>query len=300
MQRSWKWTKHQIDKLNKVQEVLSEFDKYKPLTLRQVYYQLVGKGYIQNKVSEYNMLSNLLKWGRLDGYISWNDIEDRVRAYYSLMGWEDKDHFINDSLEQFLTSYRRDLMQGQKAYIELWIEKDALSSIFIRLALRYTIPVVVCRGFSSISFLNNFRERLAYHTDKIPLMLYFGDFDPSGMEILAAIQKTLNNEMDLDTIEFKRIALLRDDIFTYNLPHNPGALKKTDTRAKKHVERYGELAVELDALRPDVLEGKIRNAIESELDMDIFNAQVRKKEVEIDMLNRLKKQIETLVSDVRK
>jgi len=131
-------------------------------------------------------------------------------------------------------------------------------------------------------------------------MLYFGDFDPSGMEILAAIQKTLNNEMDLDTIEFKRIALLRDDIFTYNLPHNPGALKKTDTRAKKHVERYGELAVELDALRPDVLEGKIRNAIESELDMDIFNAQVRKKEVEIDMLNRLKKQIETLVSDVRK
>ncbi len=57
MRRSWKWTPYQLDKLNKVYEVLNEFEDYKPLTLRQIYYQLVGKGYIENTRSQYGMLS---------------------------------------------------------------------------------------------------------------------------------------------------------------------------------------------------------------------------------------------------
>ena len=41
--RKFTWTKNQLDKLNKVEEVLDELKNYKPLTLRQVYYQLVGE-----------------------------------------------------------------------------------------------------------------------------------------------------------------------------------------------------------------------------------------------------------------
>lgn len=107
-------------------------------------------------------------------------------------------------------------------------------------------------------------------------MLYFGDFDPSGNEMLESMKITLKDELDIKDIQFKRIALLKDDIFTYNLPHSPDALKKTDTRAKKHLEAYGELAVELDALRPDVLEKKIEDAILEEIeDVLAFNAEVR-------------------------
>jgi hypothetical protein len=295
---AWKWTQHQIDKLNKVIEVLHEFEQYKPLTLRQVYYQLVGKGYIENKVSEYTMLSNLLKWARLDGYILWKDIEDRVRAYHDLTGWWNKDEFIEYQLKYFLSGYRRDLMQTQEKYIEIWIEKDALSSIFTKIARAYTIPVVVCRGFSSISFLNDFRERLSYQeAEKRPLMLYFGDFDPSGVEMLTAMETTLSSEMHITNIEFKRVALLKDDIFTYNLPHNPNALKASDSRAKKHVLKYGELAVELDALRPDILEDKIKKAIEKELDIQAFNDEVLLSNKEFDMLSLLKNKVETFMSE---
>ena len=61
------------------------------------------------------------------------------------------------------------------------------------------------------------------------------------------------------------------------MPHNPNALKRSDTRAKKHLEAYGELAVELDALRPDVLEQKMETAIEAEVtDVKAFNAQVHR------------------------
>ena len=93
--RRLKWTAHNVDKLNKVHEVLEEFAAYKPLTLRQVYYQLVGKGYIENTKSQYGMLSNLLKWARIDGHVSWSDIEDRVRAFHNAEGWTDKARFLN-------------------------------------------------------------------------------------------------------------------------------------------------------------------------------------------------------------
>ena len=299
MRREWKWTELQLEKLNKVKEILKELREYIPLTLRQIYYQLVGKGYIENKVSEYGMLSNLLKWARIDGHISWEDIEDRVRAFHDLTGWSDSEEFVDASLRHFLSGYRRDLLQTQDKYIETWIEKDALSSIFIKVAKPYTIPVVVCRGFSSISFLNEFRERLKYHQDKQAVMLYFGDFDPSGMEMLEAMKTTLTDELGIKDIELKRIALSKEDIFTYELPHNPNALKHSDSRAARHLEQYGELAVELDALRPDVLEQKIRAAIETELNINMLNKEIKKERIELAALNKLKKSVSQLVASKR-
>jgi hypothetical protein len=127
-------------------------------------------------------------------------------------------------------------------------------------------------------------------------MLYFGDFDPSGVEMLKSMKITLRDELGVVGIEFKRIALLRDDIFTYRLPHDPTALKKTDTRAKKHLEAYGELAVELDALRPDVLEEKIEGAVRTEItDVDAFNEQVGLYSGEVEELKDLKERIVSII-----
>ena len=78
----------------------------------------------------------------------------------------------------------------------------------------------------------------------------------------------------------EKVALTPRDIKEYQLPHDPRALKKTDTRAQKHVERYGELAVELDALPPNILEGKIRAAIEAEIELDLLNAEMERQESE--------------------
>ena len=294
MRRNFTWTEHQLDKLNKVNDTLAELAEYKPLTLRQIYYQLVGKGYIENKVSEYTMLSGLLKHARLENLISWDDIEDRVRTYHNLTGWEDTEHFKRQELRNFLKGYRRDLMQSQDSYIEIWIEKDALSSIFTKVAAPFTVPVVVCKGFSSISFLNDYKERLGEYEDKNSVLLYFGDFDPSGVEMLKAMETTLQDELNVTGIEFKKIALLKDDIQQYKLPHSPEALKKTDPRSKNYVAEYGELAVELDALRPDILEKKIRDSIYNEIDEEAISMELETQNQEFDILNKLKRKIENL------
>ena len=74
------------------------------------------------------------------------------------------------------------------------------------------------------------------------------------------------------------------------------AIKEKDTRAKKHVENYGNLAVELDALRPDVLSQKIKDAIENEIsDLDAYNLQVKTYNREIDELTTLKGQFMEMV-----
>jgi len=291
MRRNIKFnTPSQLDKLNKVKEILNELEQYKPLTLRQVYYQLVSAAYIENNKSQYVMLSNFLKWARIEKHISWYDIEDRVRAFHNLTGYINNNEFMQYELQNFLQGYRRDLMQSQEKYIEIWIEKDALSSIFTREAINYSIPVVVCRGFSSISFLNEFRNRLSCQ-DKKPVMLYFGDFDPSGIEMLEAMKITLKNEFNMPGIKFKRIALLKNDINKYKLPHDPDAIKKTDTRYKKFMEKYGAYAVELDALRPDILVKKIQAAIKAEIDIDLFNNEIARQGKELNKLNRFKDRI---------
>ncbi len=245
------------------------------------------------------MLSSLLKWARINGYISWNDIEDRVRAYHDLTGWDSSEDFKSQSVKQFLTGYRRDLLQTQEKYIEIWIEKDALSTVFTKVAEPYTVSVVVCRGFSSVSFLKDYKDRLQYYMDKEPVLLYFGDFDPSGVEMLTAMQTTLREELNVDNITFKRVALQKEDIVNYQLPHSPDALKKTDTRAAKHIEQYGELAVELDALRPDVLEQKIKAAIEGELNMEAYYSEISNEKGELNKLNNIKYRVERLVEQIK-
>jgi len=128
-------------------------------------------------------------------------------------------------------------------------------------------------------------------------MLYFGDFDPSGAEMLPSMKETLVKEMKTNDIEFKRVALTKQDIIDYNLPHNPKAVKESDTRCKKFVKKFGEYAVELDALPPNILEQKIKTAIESEIDIDLFNSQIDIEKQEVESLTSIKSKVVELLKD---
>ena len=187
------------------------------------------------------------------------------------------------------------MLQSQDVYLEVWKEKDALSSIFTQVCSPYCISVVVSRGFTSTTYLNNYRERLIEQNGKKPVLLYFGDFDPSGLEIPRAIEATLKEKLGVRGLVFKRVALLEEDIFKYKLPHDPKDLKETDKRAKKHIERYGALVAELAALRPDVLKQKIKEGVEAEINMEAFNKEVAIHKDELDEIGRLKERAEELL-----
>ena len=90
-------------------------------------------------------------------------MEDRVRRVSTKRGEEDADTFIKKEMGLFLNGYSRCLVQGQENYVEVWVEKDALSRILEDVAYPYCIRTVTCRGYQSmekiIPGLNILEER---------------------------------------------------------------------------------------------------------------------------------------------
>jgi len=68
-------------------------EQYHPMTLRQVYYQLVSKQIIENNQSKYQSLSNMLVEARQENIIPWEWIEDRVRQPQGVPMWSDLNDF---------------------------------------------------------------------------------------------------------------------------------------------------------------------------------------------------------------
>jgi DNA topoisomerase VI subunit A len=254
-------------------EVLSE---YNPMTLRQVYYQLVARHIIDNRRSEYQRLSGALVKARQEGLVPWEWLEDRVRQPQVVSMWRD----LPDFLKTVRHAYRKDIWGRQPQYVEAWLEKDALSGIFAAITQEYGVTLVVGRGYNSWSAYKEAAGRFE-EQERPVVILYFGDFDPSGEDIVRALRESLNFFGTSPRIE--KVALTLEDVVDYNLP--PDFTKETDSRSKKFVQRYGDLAVELDALPVPVLQEKIRTAIEENLDLSQLDAI---REIEGQEAQRLK------------
>ena len=191
------------------------------------------------------------------------------------------------------SGYSRCMVQGQKKYIELWVEKDALSRVFEDVAWGHCLRCVTCKGYQSISFLKAYAERAerAIMKGQEPVVLYFGDFDPSGVQMFEAAQNSLINDFDIHGARYVRVSLNLGDIHKYDLPNNPDAVKKTDRRYQAFVDRYGEYAVELDALHPKELKRIATDAVQVELDMKMAKAQIEKGKVDKTKINLFNKKL---------
>ncbi len=190
-----------------VAEVIRGLHEYWPLTLRQIYYQLVSKGLIQNNVGEYKKLSVLLSKARFNGIVPWEAMEDRSRRVIGNKGFRDYKDFMDHIVSVLPSAYKRNLLQSQKVGVEIWVEKDALSQVLDAVASQYSVPVIAARGFSSVSFKYECAERIK-KSGLDTIILYFGDMDPSGYEMLPAMMRTLHDEFKLyGQVETKRCAL---------------------------------------------------------------------------------------------
>jgi hypothetical protein len=251
------------------------------LTLRQLYYQLVSRDVIPNKTEEYAKLSVLLGKGRMAGYVDWDAIEDRIRRPY-LPYWV---HDVPGAIEDIVKQYRLDRQEGQDNYIEVWVEKDALSGVLKRVTSEYHVNLMVNRGYSSITAMHDAYNRFkrAERRGESGVILYLGDHDPSGVDMVRDISSRLT-EFGVD-VEVDHIALTDEQIAKYNPPPNP--TKVSDPRAKDYIAKYGNTSWEVDALRPDVLHKLVTSSIESRIDMDLFNGQKRREEEDVEKLKEL-------------
>lgn len=272
-------SKKNQEQLKLINSIIEEYkEQGYTLTLRQLYYQLVSRGVIPNLTKEYAKLSSLLVKGRMGGVLNWNAIEDRLRVPYIPYSVDDIDDAIQDTINQ----YRLDRQDGQDVYIELWVEKDALSGVLKKITRHYHINLMVNRGYSSCSAMHDAFQRLERQEDegKKTVILYLGDHDPSGLDMIRDIKERLEEFGVCPDV--KQIGLTMEQIKKYNPPPNPA--KITDPRAKWYISEFGETSWEVDALTPEVLHQLVKDNVEELIDMDMFNDKILDEEKDKEKL----------------
>jgi hypothetical protein len=259
--------------INRANEIIAAYAAQGfDLTLRQLYYQFVSRGLIANKQSEYKRLGAVVNEARLAGLIDWDSIVDRTRNLQSLATWGDPAAIVAACARQF----RLDLWEGQEYRPEVWIEKEALAGVFEPVCNELRVSFFCCRGYTSQSEMYAGAMRLKAYADdgQTPVVLHFGDHDPSGVDMTRDIKSRLELFIG-DSLTLERLALNMDQIEEYAPPPNP--CKLTDSRARGergYVARFGNESWELDALDPATLAGLVREAVTRFLDREAWDEKV--------------------------
>lgn len=254
------------------------------LTLRQLYYQCVTRLILPNKFTEYKRLGDTITDARYAGLIDWDAISDRGRELVAVSHWRDP----ADMIAAAAYSHRIEKWADQPHWVEVWVEKDALSGVFQPVCERLDIPLFACKGYTSASEMHKAAERLMERCDRDqqPVILHFGDHDPSGVDMTRDIEDRLTEFMNHDDYlgpEVIRCALSLAQVRDFGIPENP--VKLSDGRARKYIAEYGtESCWELDALDPGVLTGLVGDNVARFRDDTLWDAAVEREKEERDLL----------------
>jgi len=238
---------------------------------------------------------------RLDGTIPYGWIADNTR-------WMRKPRTYSSmeaALQNTAHTYRRQVWDNQYTYVEVWLEKEALAGVLVDITAEFDVPLMVTRGYPSVSFLHEAAEAiddaalgsvdtgtkdeqamalasrvLGLGGGKDVVIYYLGDHDPSGVDIPRNVEERLS-EFASAYIDFRHVAVTDEQIDEFDLPTRP--TKRTDTRAKN----WEGGSVELDAIPVEDLRALVRDCIEEHVDQDQL-AQLQTVEAEErEVLRRL-------------
>jgi hypothetical protein len=261
--------------ITEAEGIIGEYEKMGlSLTLRQLYYQFVSRGRIQNCEREYKRLGTIINDARMAGLIDWNSIEDRTRFLRQRPHWESPAEIIRTCADQ----YHTDWWSTQPYHVEVWVEKDALVGVIESACNPLDVPFFSCRGYTSQSEMHVAAMRLLHYSRRGQevRIIHLGDHDPSGKDMTRDILDRLRVFMlhHGGDVEVERIALTMEQVREYNPPPNPA--KVTDSRAAAYIAEFGDESWELDALQPDMLVKLIQSTISKYVDV------VRMKDAKAD------------------
>lgn len=271
--------------IDRADAIISEYqDKGQRLSLRQLYYQFVTRFDYENSVKSYRKLAGAISLGRLAGLLDWNGIEDRGRSARKATEHDSVDDAVFSALEDF----RLDRWRGQTNYVEVWIEKDALSGVLSPLAIANHVVLLANKGYSSQTAMYEASKRFIEagmrpdDTSKKCILLYLGDHDPSREDMVRDIRDRLR--MFGAEVEVIKIALTIDQVRKWKLPHNPVGIRagkgRPDPRMADYVRQFGRKSWEVDALPPEELTRLIQEAIDRYLDRPLMDKVIELEETE--------------------
>jgi hypothetical protein len=256
-----------------IENALDEIPNYEKgiLTLRGLHYRLVSRG-MTNTIQHYKRVINAMTEARWDGLVDFDVFADNDRGMigktdYTFTDLEEKVESTNGSIRYWMENYYKNRWENQMYYPEVFIEKKALQGVFSSVCEEWEVALGACKGYPSLTFLHQAKDRFikAFNEGFTPIILYFGDYDPSGEDIPRSIEANLHR-LGIE-VEVRRFALLESDVLERNLP--PAPIKVGDSRSATW-DGLGQ--VELDAVEPRELQGMCEDAIRSVFKQENYDA----------------------------
>jgi hypothetical protein len=265
-------TKREMEE--RAEALIEIVDRSKPCTVRQVFYQATVRGLIEKSEAGYDKVQRQLVDLRRTGRVPYSSITDNTR-------WQRKPVTFDspaEAVERTAASYRRAFWSELDTYLEVWLEKDALAGVLMPVTRRYDVPLMVSRGYASLSYPH---EAASYmrELEKDVVILHFGDHDPSGRDAADKIEATLREFAPEVEIEFIHAAVTPEQIEECRLPTRP--TKKSDPRSKTWT---GGDSVELDAIEANALRNLCEDWIEYFIPKDWLGNLRAAEESERDFL----------------
>jgi hypothetical protein len=224
-----------------------------PITGRGVGYKLFTASLIASMSRlEMQRVYRLLKEARERGIIPWEWIVDETRALERVSTWSDPAQYARCVAQ----SYRRDFWEQQPCRVMVGSEKGTVRGLLRPVLDHFAVGFQVMHGFSSATNVHDISE----DNDGRPLIiLYVGDFDPSGLFMSEEDLPKRLSKYDGNHITLKRIALTRAQV--NGLPSFPATDKHKDPRYKWFVRNFGHTCWELDAMDPNDLRACVEQEI---------------------------------------
>jgi len=260
-------------------EIIERYDKGM-LTIRALHYQLVSIG-MTNTISHYKRVVDAMITARWDGLVDFDTFSDHDRSMIGETQYEET--ILQNEIERgkenvkaWMNFYYKHRWENQPYYPEVFIEKKALQGVFGSVCSDNDVTLGACKGYPSLTFLNDATNRFneAVYAGKKPIILYFGDYDPSGEDIPRSIEENIKR-IGCEEIKVVRFALMEHQVVEWKLP--PAPTKEGDSRTAKW-EGLGQ--VELDAIEPKKLQRLCKDAINQYFDDDLYDElkNIEKKE----------------------
>lgn len=260
-------------------EIVSRYEKG-ILTLRGLHYQLVSIG-MTNSIKHYKRVVSAMIDARWSGLVEFDTFSDLDRTMVGKTKYEETDIYNSieegkEAIKNWMDIYYKNRWENQPYYPEVFIEKKALQGVFQSPCTHNRVALGACKGYPSLTFLNEATQRFieAEERGKIPVIIYFGDYDPSGEDIPRAIEENIKR-LGCESIQVHRIALMEHQVIEWKLP--PAPAKETDSRTANW-DGLGQ--VELDAVKPEVLQRMCEDAINKLFDHDLYDELVEQEEGE--------------------
>ena len=239
--------------LDLIEAMYTVTEAAQPITGRGIGYKLFASGLIPSmERAEMQRVYRLLKEAREQGHIPWAWIVDETRELERVSTWANPAAYAR----AVARSYRRDFWDQQPVRVMVVSEKGTVRGLLRPVLDHFAVGFQVMHGFSSATIVYD----ISRDDDGRPLIiLYVGDFDPSGMYMSEKDLPNRFSKYDGNHVTTRRIALTRKQV--KGLPSFPAADKRKDPRYKWFRSNYGDRCWELDAMDPNDLRVCVERAI---------------------------------------